>query len=197
MKRIEIKVSTSNPKTIISPFPSRGYKGIFDKDKVYIETEDDEIINERSNPKSFFRSFRHNLWWDYLDALYFIGYASWNYLCTPFLLLSPEFEIFEIEPWDESGEICRRLRVVFPETIPTHSQEQIFYFNSQGLLNRLDYTAEVVGNWAKAAHYCSDYKNYSGIVIPTKRRVFPRRADGKARNLPLFVSIDVEDIMLS
>ena len=41
--------------------------------------------------------------WDVLQLAYFIGYAMWNYLTTPFLFTYPGVEAREIEPWHEAG----------------------------------------------------------------------------------------------
>jgi hypothetical protein len=101
LNRIEIRVSTNRPYASITPFPSRGYRGIFDMDAVYIESDTGERVCERSEPRTCFKGFRHNIWWDYLDALYFVGYASFNYLCTPFIFLLPGFGVDEMEPWTE------------------------------------------------------------------------------------------------
>src|SRR3546814_3099699 len=75
--------------------------------------------------------------WDLLHLAYFCGYAGWNYLTTPFLFTYPGFETEEIEPWEEEGEIWRRLKVRFSPDIPTHCPEQIFHFDAKGLLRRL------------------------------------------------------------
>src|SRR3546814_16085276 len=79
-------------------------------------------------------------------------YAGWNYLTTPFLFTYPGFETEEIEPWEEEGEIWRRLKVRFSPDIPTHCPEQIFHFDAKGLLRRLDYHSEVVTS-VTTAHY--------------------------------------------
>jgi hypothetical protein len=36
----------------------------------------------------------------------------------------------------------------FPPSVPTHSREQVFYFNQAGLLQRLDYTPSISGREA-------------------------------------------------
>ncbi|MFQ5898028.1 MAG: hypothetical protein ACE5JN_07255 [Candidatus Methylomirabilia bacterium] len=66
-----------------------------------------------------------------------------------------------------------------------------------GLLRRLDYTAEVFGHWAKAAHYCWEHKEFSGLVIPTRRKVFPRTKTGHPRRYPTLVWIEVDDIVVA
>jgi hypothetical protein len=197
LKRIEVTVTTKRPYTVISPYPSRYYKGVFARDTVYIESENGEIISERSNPRSYFKTFRHNLWWDDLDVLYFVGYASWNYLCTPFIFNLPGFGVAETEPWDEAGEVWRRLRVSFPDEIETHSKEQMFYFDTVGLIKRLDYTAEPVGSWANAAHYCYDHKDFDGLIVPTIRKVFHRKSDGRSRRFSVLVSLQVDDVIIN
>jgi hypothetical protein len=41
----------------------------------------------------------------------------------------------------------------------------------------------------------SDYTKVAGIMIPTKRRVFPRGPDGQAlTNEPITISIDLSEI---
>jgi hypothetical protein len=99
----------------------------------------------------------------------------------------------ELEPWQEAGETWRRLKVRFPEDIETHSTEQTLYFDQQGLLKRHDYDVDISGG-TPAAHYVSDLKEFSGIVFPTKRRIFPRKPDGHSVPEPLVVSIDLEGV---
>lgn len=67
----------------------------------------------------------------------------------------------------------------FPKEIATHSADQVFYFDAAGLLRRLDYDVEVSGN-GQAAHYVDDYVDVDGLKFPTRRWVFPRRADNTA-----------------
>ena len=84
----------------------------------------------------------------------------------------------------------------FPDGIATHSRDQTFYFDANGVLRRLDYTAEVFGSWAKAAHYCLAYETVSGLLIPVRRRVVPRRRSGRAWAGPTLVWIRLTDIQL-
>jgi hypothetical protein len=77
----------------------------------------------------------------------------------------------------------------------THSTEQTLYFDQQGLLKRHDYDVEITGGTA-GAHYVSDLKEISGIVFPTKRRIFPRQPDGHSAPEPLVVSIDLDQFVL-
>ncbi|MFX8860408.1 hypothetical protein ABTM70_19950, partial [Acinetobacter baumannii] len=79
----------------------------------------------------------------------------WNYLCTPFMFALPGFKTEEIDPWNENGEVRRRLKVTFPHTVATHCSEQIFHINGDGLVCRLDYGAEVTSN-IPTAHYVED-----------------------------------------
>jgi hypothetical protein len=191
------RVSTGDPRVELSPYPDGSKRGVLERDAVRIEAEDKTVLSERENARAAFRGLRHNLWWDDLDLLYFAGYALWNYVCAPFMFVRPGFEVAEVAPWEENGERWRRLHVRFPADIPTHSPEQDFYFDDEGLLRRLDYTAEVFGNWAKAAHYCWDHREFSGLVVPTRRKVFPRRRDGRPRPHPTLVWIEIEDVAVA
>jgi hypothetical protein len=189
-------VSTAEPHTVLSPYPKPGQRGVFDRGQVRIETDEGHVLSERTNPRAAIRSLRRNFWWDDLDLLYFAGYALWNYVAAPFMFTRPGFELEEREPWEEDGAHWRRLHVVFPDDIPTHSREQDFYFDEKGLLRRLDYTAEVFGSWAKAAHYCWDHEQFSGLVVPTRRRAVPRRRNGQPRMGVKIVSLRFGDVTL-
>ena len=116
-----------------------------------------------------------------------------NYLTAPFLLTMPGVQVEELEPWEEAGERRRLLRAVFPDDIATHSREQVFHFDSTGLLRRHDYAAEVLGA-APAAHYGDAHKEVPGLVFPTRRRVVPVRKDGLSVPTPVLVAIDLIQI---
>jgi hypothetical protein len=194
LPEFDVRVATSEPHAVFSPFPKPGRRGVFERDRVRIESDDGVPLAERENPRAAFGSLRHNFRWDDLDLLYFAGYALWNYVSAPFMFTRPGFELEERDPWEEMGERWRRLRVLFPDDIPTHSREQDFYFDEAGLLRRLDYTAEVFGGWAKAAHYCWDHKQFDGLVVPTRRRVFPRKPNNRPRARPTVVWLQIVSV---
>ena len=195
--RYTAHVSTTEPRTVISAWPDEDRRGVFERDSVRVESASGEVLARRDDPRADFGKLRRKLWWDELDLLYFAGYALWNYVNTPFMFLRPGFELDEIEPWSEDGERWRRLRVRFPPDIPTHSREQEFYFDEGGRLRRLDYTAEVFGSWAKAAHYCHDHQEFDGLLVPTRRRVYPRKPDNRPRPRPTLVRLDIRDVTLA
>jgi len=176
------------------PFGSPARRSRFEPQRVAIEDIDGQVLEELLQPRDSFHG--HLDHWSDLQVAYFAGYAMWTYLNVPFLLARPGVESEEVEPWQESGETWRRLRVRFPPSIATHSAEQTFYFDRQGLLRRQDYNVEVDGT-SGAAHYVSDHKEFSGISFPTKRRVFRRQPDGRPAPEPLIISIDLDRIVLS
>jgi len=162
-------------------------------ERVVLKAADGTIIDERSDPRSSFAGYDRTSRWDALQVGYFVGYANWNYLTEPFLLASPGIEAHEIEPWEENGERWRRLRVVFPPSIATHRSVRVFYFHDTGMQLRMDYAPEVNGN-ALAAHYTSELKIFDGIVVPTRRRIHSRRADGTADMTIDDITIDIQDV---
>jgi hypothetical protein len=117
----------------------------------------------------------------------------WTYLTQPFTFALPGFETTELDSWQEAGEEWRRLRVVWPSYVATHSTEQTLYVGGDGLFRRHDYDVEIMGG-SGAAHYISDYTQGAGIMVPTKQRIFPRGSDGQALPEPLVVSIDLGEI---
>ena len=191
---LEARVSTEYQRTVFTPYPRRGYRGILERGAVRIESLDGKTIRSRSDPRAALRSPRRLLWWDDLDALYFGASALWAYLATPFVFTDPGFHVRAGDPWEERGERWRTLAVTFPAEIHTHSREQLFYVGDDGLIRRHDYTAEEFGQWAKSAHYWLDHHDFAGLVVPRKRRVFPRRKDQRSRRHPLLVWIDVNAV---
>lgn len=93
---------------------------------------------------------------------------------------------------EELGRNC--LRVRYPAGWPVHSREQVFHFDDAGLLRRNDYTAEVIGSWAHAAHLCEDHRTFDGLVVPTRRRVHPRRRNDEPLRAITLVKIAVDHV---
>jgi hypothetical protein len=176
------------------PFGSPDRRSRFEPQRVALEDANGKVLEELLQPRSSFKG--HAALWSDLQLAYFAGYAMWTYLNIPFLLARPGVESEEVEPWQEAGDTWRRLKVRFPADIATHSTEQTLYVDRQGLLRRQDYNVEIDGT-AGAAHYVYDHKEFSGIVIPTKRRVFRRQADGHPAPEPLIISIDLDRIVFS
>jgi hypothetical protein len=192
VRDVQARVSTSGQRVTLTPYRKLGQRGVLEQDgTVRIETDGGELVQTRANARDAFADLRHKLWWDRLDILYFATYAIWTYVSTPFVLTRQDYELRELDPWEEGGERWRRLAVRFPEHVHTHSREQVFYVDGRGLIRRHDYTAEPIGGWARAAHYCLDHSPFDGLVVPTRRRVYPRRADNRHREHPRLVWIDV------
>jgi hypothetical protein len=178
------------------PVGSPARRSFFEPGRVALEDANGKLLEELLQPRSSFEvQGAHRLWTD-LQLVYFAGYAMWTYLNTPFLLARPGVESEEVEPWQEEGDTWRRLRVRFPEDIATHSREQTMYFDQRGMLRRHDYQVEVDGG-APGAHYVYEPKEFSGIVFPTKRRIFVRGSDGRRSPGPPIISIDVDQVVLS
>jgi hypothetical protein len=192
VRDVEARISTRGQHVILAPYPQPGQCGVLDQDgTVRVETDEGELVEARENARDAFRDLRHKLWWDRLDILYFATYAIWTYVSTPFAFTREDYQVVELDPWVESGEPWRRLEVTFPEFVHTHSRQQVFYFDANGLIRRHDYTAEPIGGWAKAAHYCLDHRSFEGLVVPTRRRVYPRKPNNQRRSAPLLVWIEV------
>jgi hypothetical protein len=196
IRNIQAQISPRRQHVVFVPFPEAGKRGVFDQGAVRIESDQRELIAQRSDARNAFRGWRHELWWDKLDVLYFCGYALWTYLTIPFVLAEPGFEVRELEPWAERDETWHRIGVRFPTEIHTHSREQILYFDREGLVRRHDYTSEVFGAWAKAAHYPSEHQTFDGLLFPTRRRVLLRRRDNRPLTAVTLIWVDIETVRL-
>ncbi|UCD77798.1 MAG: hypothetical protein JSW26_20645 [Desulfobacterales bacterium] len=193
LNRVRVRAFTREPRFIFYDFPRAGQTGeLSGNNEVSITGPGNQVVSNRMQPRAAIQSLRRQLYWDDLDFLYFGGYATWNYLVTPFLFLRDGFEFEVLEP--SSGIDCPfRLQVSFPDDLPTHCQKQIFYFDRDYLMRRLDYTAEVVGRWAHAAHLCENYRDFEGIKVPTTRRVRPLFIGNRPLPAPTIVAIDIHE----
>jgi hypothetical protein len=175
------------------PFGAPDRRSAFTPERVAIETDDGAVVEAMDQPRASFADHTLETPWSTLQLAYFVGTAMWSYLTQPFTFTLPEFETTEIDTWQEKGEEWRRLHVVWPSYLATHSTEQTLYFGTDGRIRRHDYEVEIMGG-SSAAHYISDYVEVAGIMVPTSHRIFPRAPDNQALAEPLLVSIDVSEI---
>jgi hypothetical protein len=195
LSHVRMRAATREPRFSFFDFPKPGQRAeLIGNDEVRILDSAGRIVAKREHPRAAFRGFRRLFFWDDLDFTYFGGYATWNYLTTPFLLLREGFIIANVDLLPGTPASFARLQVTFPDDIPTHSRRQIFTFDDRRLLHRLDYTAEVVGGWARAAHLCDEYRLFGGINAPTRRRVLPLPFGNKPLPGPTLVALEIHDI---
>ncbi len=192
---VTIKVDLRGERVSHWPCGSPDRRSRFEPQRVALENVNGEVLEELLQPRSSFKGHTFETPWTDLQLAYFVGCAMWTYMNTPFFLARPGIQSEEIAPWQEAGETWRRLKVHFPAEIATHSKEQTLYFDQQGLLKRHDYHMEISGDIG-AAHYVSDIEKFSGIVFPTKHRIFGLQPDGHAAPEPLVVSIDIDRLVL-
>ena len=194
---VEGTVSTEGQQVTLRPYSKPGQLGEFDSEVARIIDGDGGTVSQRPVSSTNFSSLRHLVRWDALDMLIFAGSALWTYISIPFVLNSPEYSLRRMDPWEEApGQVWDRLAVTLPSGISSHCREQILYFDSRGHLRRHDYTAEALGRWAKAAHYCYDEQLFNGMLVPTRRVVYPRLPNNKSLSRPVLVKLEIGDVIL-
>lgn len=177
-------------------FNGQGRRTVFEPNRITVQTESGRIVDRRNDPRSAFRGHTQQTPWDDMHLAYFSSYALWNYLTIPFLYTYPRFVTEELAPWEENGEQWRPLKVIVPDSIASHSREQVAYFGPDGLLRRHAYTVDIMGG-AAGLNYATDYRNVDGIVVPMKRRVYAPDANKQKIPEPVLVAIDIRDIAFS
>jgi hypothetical protein len=155
-----VEIDPHRRRAVFIDYPGPGTIGIFEEGRVALGGAPPR------DHRGTFRGLRKHRRWTPLDALYFFGYALTHYHAVPFGL--PHAELRGWEP------ARRAITVAFPPTVHTHCSVQTFYFDETGLIVRHDYVADIVGTWARGAHYWCDYVAVEGIPIATRRRVFAR-----------------------
>ena len=175
-------------------FPGQDKRSVFEPQRIVMETQDGKALLRRDKPITSFEGQQRETPWDDIHVAYFSGEALWTYLTTPFLYTYPGFVTEELDPWQENGEQWRRLKITFPDSIASHTREQISYFGPDGLLRRHDYTVDILGG-ATGANYASEYRDVCGIIVPTRRRVYAYDGDHNKVSEPLLVAIDMGEVL--
>jgi hypothetical protein len=178
---------------LTTQYNGQGKCTVFEPNRIAIRTESGRLVDCRDDPRSAFRGHTLQTPWDDMHVAYFSSYALWNYLTVPFLYNYPGFVAEELAPWKENGEQWRPLKVIVPDSIASHSREQVAYFGPDGLLRRHEYTVDVMGG-APGLNYAADYCNVDGIVVPTKRNVYAPDANKQKIQEPVLVAIDIRAI---
>lgn len=168
-----VTIDTKTPRSVFQRLGGDADdRWIFTPDRVWIERRDGTVIEERERPREAFAGHVRETPWDKLHLTYFIGYAVWNYLATPFLFTQPGFETIELGVHEEAGERWQIMQVTYPDGFPAHTKVQKLYFDDDFMLKRQDYVTDILGG--VGAHYCYDPITVEGLVFPSLRRVVKR-----------------------
>jgi hypothetical protein len=153
-------------------YPEEDHVGVFDKGNVRLERLDGSVVAKSDDHRQSFHGLAKSRRWTPLDALYFFGYALTHYHSLPFSLL--QARLIRARAAATGREPLEILEVELPADLPTHCRRQCFYFNEIGCLTRHDYHAEIVGFWARGAHFWNRQVFFNGFPISMDRRVVAR-----------------------
>lgn len=154
------------------------------------------VVAERRDPAASFAGLTRHSPWDDFQVAYFAGEANWNYFAAPFILARSDFVTGETQPWHEDGQTWRSLLVTYSDTIVARATQQTYYFDDAGLLRRLDYSVDILGG-GPAVHYPSQYREFDGIKVATRRRVYVRNPDGSPVRDSVSIAIDITNVTFS
>ncbi len=189
LRNLRIAVRPHARQVVLGDFHRPGWRGVWTPERVQVFDAEGRLVEQRDQPRASFSRPIKLLRWDRLDILYFAGYALWNYLGFPFILEEPGVRL------NENG--TDRLVARFDASVPTHSPIQEFHIDAAGHLLRHDYTADVIGRWARAANLCLASEVVDGLRFYTRRRVYPRIGTSGPIPFPTLVRIDIDDIGLT
>lgn len=187
---------TDEERLTIVPFPRPGHYTTWEPGRQRIHTSDGVLVAERRDSAAAFRGSTRVAPLDEFQVAQVAGEAGWTYFVAPFIFTRGDFVTEETWPWREDGRVWRALLVTFPDSLVTHSRQQTYYFDDTGLLRRLDYTVLHPGG-GPAAHYPSHYREFDGIMVPTRRVVYDRNPDGFPDRSSVSVDIGVTDVTFS
>jgi hypothetical protein len=192
LKDLVAEGGTAQQALEITGFNASDRRALYRPDWVALEGPGGQKLQERYAPPATFLEHMKSTTWDELQLAHYCGYLIWNYVTAPFILGDPDVMTKELESSDVHGEIWHRLEVKFPPRVVTHSAEQTFYFDREGLLRRLEYPA-VFDNKTHIAQAFSEHQRFSGILVPTLCRISKIGVNGLLIPEPPLVDIEIFD----
>ncbi len=153
-------------------YPAPGARGTFARGALTLTDARAAVVASTENARPSFRGLRKLPRWSAAGALYFFGYALTHYHALPFTL--GRGRPLGIHRVGYDGRRLTGVEVELPPELHTHSRRQTFYFEEDGLLRRHDYVADIVGPWARGAHFWRDFVTVGGLQMPTVRHVVAR-----------------------
>jgi hypothetical protein len=151
-----IAIAETRTERVAMTFPGQDKQSTFEPDRVVIEKNDGTLIEARDNPEASFDGQRLNTPWDDVHVAYFSGEA----------LDIPEHAV-HLRPrrLQHRGNLINRggwgdlaaPEGPFPDTVKSHTREQISCFGPDGLLRRHDYTVDILQG-GTGLNYASDYE---------------------------------------
>ena len=189
---LRVRVHPHARRVELAGYSGHGRTGLWTPDRVTIRDAGGNPVADRDFPLRSFDRPAKLVRWDALDMLCFAGYALWNYLGFPFVLAEPGVAVAEAPSILAPGG--GRLVADFPSGFPTHSPRQVFHVDEVGHLLRHDYTADVIGRFATAAHLCLAAEEADGFRFYTRRRVVPRFGENLVLPGPTLVWIELDDV---
>jgi hypothetical protein len=192
LKELVVEGSTQTQDLEITGFADADLRALYRPGWVALEWQSVQRLMERQGSPEEFHSALQSTTWDKLQLAHYCGYLIWNYIATPFILADSDFETKELRPYVAPGESWRQLQVAFPARVVTHASSQIFYFDREGFLRRLDYPAAHDVHTLIAQMF-SGHQRFSGILVPTLCRLLSIGAEGVPIAKPSLLDIEIFD----
>jgi len=167
------EVFPSERKVRFLSFPDEEHVGVYKNGTVELSRKEGGIVvASTDNHRGTFAGLGKLRRWAPVDALYFFGYALSHYHSLPFTLL--EARLLSLTRTSKSHCEFDVLEVEFPPEFPTHCRRQSFYIDKVGRIARHDYVADIVGFWARGAHFWKQEVHCNGFPVCLERHVLAR-----------------------
>jgi hypothetical protein len=159
-------------KAVFLDYPAAGATGVFARGALTLTDAGGAVVATTENGRAAFRGLRKLPRWSAAGALYFFGYALTHYHALPFTLgRGRPLGLCRVR---YEGRRLDGVEVELPPELHTHCRRQTFYFEEDGLLRRHDYVSDIVGAWARGAHFWRQFTIVGGLEMATVRHVVAR-----------------------
>jgi hypothetical protein len=190
---ITVALDLHTERVTLDPVAGPDTHTVFADGRLELRSASGDVVESVDDPEDAIARLAYDAPWSAMDAAYFASEAWWTYLTAPFLFAYPGFRVEEVEPFVEDGVSYRTLKVGFPDDVDSHTAEQFFHFDDDGLLFRHTYTVDILDG-ATGANYPSKWETIDGIAVPTVRRIYGYDDERQKIPEPVLVSIDISDL---
>jgi hypothetical protein len=166
------EIDPQEQKAIFFDYPTARARGMFKAGSLTMTDGSGAVVGSTADARVAFRGWRKLRRWSAADALYFFGYALTHYHSLPFTLA--QGRPHGVHRARHEGRRLTGIEVELPPALHTHSRRQTFYFEEDGLLRRHDYVADIIGPWARGAHFWRDFVTVQGLEMARVRHVVVR-----------------------
>jgi hypothetical protein len=177
----------------IAPFPTAATSATWEPHRQVIETVDGAALRVREDPVDPLEAGVRPPWGE-MDVAYLVSDAIWHHFVTPSILARSDLVAEEVEARRSDSGVWRQLRVSRGAASAGPSRTWTYSFDDRGLLRRVEESR--ASTTQTFVHEVSAYREFDGMVVPTRRRTYAPSPTGAQDPDAVLLSLELSRVHL-